>query len=121
MGLNLKTKKKRRTASRQKIIKEKAGELAHLDCHYLYKGIVRNKPDKRYYLVGVMDDCTRITWVDLVEDIQALTVMFSLLSIFNLLKVEYDIKFDNDDAESGNEHTEKSNPVLFVWRSNFGH
>ena len=41
--------------TKRKIIKEKVGDMGHIDCHYLPKGIVANS-DKRMYVVGVIDD-----------------------------------------------------------------
>ncbi|QOD38761.1 hypothetical protein [Candidatus Wolbachia massiliensis] len=52
-GMNkLSTKEKE---EKRKIIRERAGELAHIDCHYLSKDIIVNE-SKRYYLVCVIDD-----------------------------------------------------------------
>ena len=72
-GINRLTPKMKE--ERRRIIKEKAGELGHIDCHYLGKDLIVSA-SKRYYLVCLMDDCTRVTWVDVVEDIRSLTVMF---------------------------------------------
>ena len=71
---------------RGKIIKEKAGELGHIDCHYLPKGLIEGS-SKGYYLVGLIDSCTRIAWAEVVEDIKSLTVMFSVLRMLNLLNL----------------------------------
>ena len=76
---------------RRKIIKQKAGELVHLDCHYLPKGLIEGS-SKRYYLVALIDSCTRVAWAEVVEDIQSLTVIFSVLHMLNLLKLRYGIK-----------------------------
>ena len=35
----------------KKIVREYAGSLVHLDCHYLPKGVVKAYPEKRYYVV----------------------------------------------------------------------
>jgi len=77
---------------RRKIIKEKAGELGHMDCHYLPKGLLLHD-SKRYYLVALVDSCTRIAWAEVVEDIQALTVMFASLRLLNWIKLRYQIEF----------------------------
>jgi len=74
--------------NKRKIIKEKAGELGHIDCHYLSKGVLPGS--KRKYLVGVIDACTRISWVELVDDITSLTVMFAILRCLNMLQVGSD-------------------------------
>ena len=87
---------------RKKIIKEKAGEMGHIDCHYLPKGMIENDSN-RYYLVGLIDDASRIAWVDIVKDIKALTVMFSTLGILNMFKSKYDISFDEILSDNGAE------------------
>lgn len=87
---------------KRKIIKTLAGELGHVDCHYLAKGTIKDH-NKRLYLVCVIDSCTRIAWAEVVEDIKALTVMFATLKSINLIKAEYDIKFKEIITDNGSE------------------
>ena len=87
---------------RRKIIKEKAGELGHIDCHYLPKGLIEGS-SKGYYLVALIDSCTRIAWAEVVEDIKSLTVMFSVLRMLNLLNLRYAIKFTSVLTDNGAE------------------
>jgi len=87
---------------KQKIIKEKAGEMGHIDCHHLSKDMILGN-NKKYYLVGVIDDCTRITWVEVLEDIKSLTVMFGALRCFNYISNDYDIKFAEMLSDNGPE------------------
>jgi len=89
-------------AEKRKIIKEKAGELAHLDTHYLNKGIITGDT-KRYYLVCVIDSCTRVAWAEIIEDIKSLTVMFAVLKSLNILAQEYQIKFKEVLTDNGPE------------------
>lgn len=86
----------------QKIIKEKAGELGHIDCHYLERGMIEND-DNRYYLVGLIDDFSRVVHVEIVEDIKSLTVMFSTLRILNIFNVHYKIKYEAILSDNGPE------------------
>lgn len=88
--------------SKQRIIKTKAGELGHIDTHYLAKGIISGD-SKRYYLVGLIDATTRLAWVELLEDIKALTVMFASLKSMNMLAKEYQIKFVELLSDNGPE------------------
>ena len=76
---------------KRRIIKEKAGELIHVDAHYLNKGIVQGDKQK-YYLVSAIDSCTRLVWAELVTDLKALTVMFATMHCFRVLQSEYQIK-----------------------------
>ena len=85
---------------RKRIIKMKAGELGHADCHYL-TSLKFNK--KRYYLVSLMDDCTRIALCELVEDIKSLTVMFSMLRLINMFNALFNIKFIEILTDNGAE------------------
>lgn len=87
---------------KRQIIKEKAGELGHIDCHHLAKDMIAND-SKRYYLVCVIDSCTRIAWAEAVEDIQSITVMFSVLRCFNFISQEYAIKFAEVLTDNGPE------------------
>lgn len=88
--------------NKRKIIKEKAGQLGHVDLHYLSKSIVRNESKKRY-LLCIIDDCTRIAWADLVQDTKSLTVMFSALKCLNMLSDQYQIRFEEVLTDNGAE------------------
>ena len=99
-GLNrLRSKMKE---EKRKIIKHKAGELGHLDTHHLSKDLIL-ADRKRRYLVSLVDSCTRIAWVEVVHDIQSLTVMFAALRMMNILKVNYDIQFQEVLTDNGPE------------------
>lgn len=88
--------------NKQRIIKQRAGELGHIDCHYLSRSVIKGEAKKRY-LVCVIDSCTRIAWAEVVNDIQSLTVMFAALRIFNILNDEYQIKFEEVLTDNGPE------------------
>lgn len=92
--------------NKRQIIKTKAGELAHIDTHYLAKGIISGD-NKRYFLLGVIDSCTRLAWVELLSDIKALTVMFASLKTFNMLAGEYDVRFAEILSDNGPEFGKK--------------
>ena len=106
-GVN-KLKPKMREEKR-KIIKEKSGELGHIDCHHLSKDIVLDTRGKRYYLVCVIDDCTRIAWAEVVEDVRSLTVMFSCLRLLNVLDKRYEIRFEEIMSDNGSEFSSRNN------------
>ncbi len=94
--------------NKRKIIKKRAGELGHIDCHYLPKDLIVNDPT-RYYLVCIIDDCSRVAWTEVVKDIRSLTVMFSALKIINLLNVEYKIQFEEMLSDNGSEFSTRTN------------
>lgn len=87
---------------KRRIIKEKAGELAHIDCHHLSKDMIAGSK-KRYYLVCVIDSCTRIAWAEVVEDIKSISVMFATLRCFNYLTEKFSIKFAEALTDNGPE------------------
>lgn len=95
--------RKAEKVERRKIIMSKIGELVHIDCHQLSKGITIAEPDKTYYLLGVLDDYSRTCWVELMEDKKSLTVMFATLKAFNMLKHRYGIEIDAVMTDNGAE------------------
>jgi len=92
---------------KRRIIKEKAGELGHIDAHYLSKCLIEGDT-KRRYLVCVIDSCTRIAWAEVVDDIKALTVMFAILKCFNILADRYNIRFKEVLTDNGPEMGRKT-------------
>ena len=85
----------------RKIIKQKAGELGHIDCHHLSRDLFPAE-GKRHYLVGLVDDCTRLT---------SLSVMFTSLRIINLLNSRYQVQFAEMMSDNGSEFASKKNLV----------
>ncbi|MDR1168799.1 MAG: integrase core domain-containing protein [Heliobacteriaceae bacterium] len=81
----------------------KIGELVHTDCHQLSKGIAIANPDKTYYLLGLIDDYSRIAWVEVLENKKALTVMFATLKAFNMLRMRYSIEVESVMTDNGAE------------------
>jgi len=88
--------------AKRALIKEKAGELAHMDCHPLSKCLVLSE-SKRRYLVCVIDSCCRVAWAEVVDDITALTVMFATLRCLNILADRYQIRFQEVLTDNGPE------------------
>lgn len=87
---------------RRQIIKEKAGELGHIDCHYLSKSLIMGE-SKRRYLLCVIDSCTRVAWAEVIDDIKSLTVMFAALKCFNIIADTFNIKFKEILSDNGPE------------------
>lgn len=113
-NLNRLTKKMK--DAKRKIIKEKAGDLAHIDCHYLPKELLLNS-NQRYYLLGVIDDCTRIAWCEIIPDLTSLTVMFATMRCFQMIQKQYNIQFKEVLTDNGsefgqgkNKNNERTNP-----------
>jgi hypothetical protein len=87
---------------KRRIIKEKAGELGHIDCHHLSRDLIAND-SKKYYLLAVVDSCTRLAWVEVIHDIKAITVMFATMRCFKTLKSRYGIQFQEVITDNGPE------------------
>jgi hypothetical protein len=88
--------------SKRKIIKERMGQLGHIDSHHLSKSIIKGE-SRKLYLVCIVDDYTRIAWAEVVEDITSLTIMFSALKCLNILSDHYQIKFEEILSDNGPE------------------
>ena len=97
---------KKAKEEKRRIIKNKLGELGHIDCHHLARGTISND-NKKYYLVCVVDGCSRVAWVEVVEDIKALTVMFATLRCFNQIINNYEFRFEEVLTDNGPEFGHK--------------
>lgn len=100
---NLNRLRKTEKEEKRRIIMSKIGELAHIDLHQISKGITIAEPNKTYYILGVIDDYTRLCWLELLDDKTALTVMFATLKAFNMLRMRYDFEIDAVMSDNGAE------------------
>ncbi len=95
--------------AKRRIVKQKAGELGHIDCHHLSKDLIANE-SKRRYLVCVIDNYSSVAWAEVVEDIKSLTVMFATMRCFNWIHDRYAIQFEEVLTDNGPEFgTQASN------------
>lgn len=90
-------------AERQRIIKERVGELGHIDSHYLPKNIIKGDATQ-YYLISVIDDCSRLMWSELTDSLSSLNVMFMVMRCLQMLKSSYGVKFDEIMTDNGGEY-----------------
>lgn len=84
------------------IIKERVGELGHVDLLHLPLDTLATDP-RRYYLVGLIDSCSRVCWAEVVPDGKALSVMFGTLHCMNYLTHYYETKFAEILTDNGPE------------------
>ena len=56
----------------KRYVKSYPGELLHADTYYLAKSLMLDR--KRYYLFGIIDDCTRLAYVEVICAINAANV-----------------------------------------------
>lgn len=87
---------------KRKIIKERMGQLGHIDTHYLSKHIIRNQTQK-LYIVAIVDDYSRVAWAEIIESIDSLSVMFGAMRCLNILKAHYHIQFEEIMSDNGSE------------------
>jgi hypothetical protein len=83
------------------------GELGHIDTYYLSKYIINGHISK-LYVVGIMDDYSRVTWAEVIEGIDALSVMFGSMRCFMMLKSYYGIAFEEMLSDNGSEFGNRS-------------
>lgn len=87
---------------KRKIIKERMGQLGHIDCHHLSKTIIRGQ-HRKLYLLCVIDDYSRVAWAEVMDDITALTTMFAALRCMRMLREKFGIQFEEIIADNGPE------------------
>jgi hypothetical protein len=87
---------------KRQIIKERMGQLGHIDCHHLSKSVIRGQ-SRKLYLLCVLDDYSRLAWAQVMEDITALTTMFTAMHCMQALKREFGIQFEEMMADNGPE------------------
>lgn len=88
--------------NKRRIIKERAGELGHMDCHQIRRGTVEGS-NRPLYVVGLLDDYSRLCAVDVVSDVKSLTVGLSTLKLLSVLWQNYGIKFSEMLTDNGSE------------------
>lgn len=94
---------------RRKIIKMYAGEMGNIDIHYIAKGTVKEVGDKKLYILGLIDAYSRVCWLEVIDSIKAIDVMFSTMEILMRLKDRYDIQFKSIMSDNGAEFSSKNN------------
>jgi len=87
---------------KQKIIKERMGQLGHIDCHHLSKSVIRGQ-NRKLYLLCVLDDYSRLAWAQVMTDITALTTKFTAMHCLQALKREFGIQMEEIIADNGPE------------------
>ena len=89
--------------TKRKIIRDHPGSLGHVDCHVLPKGVVKSHPEKRYYVLGCIDDYSRICWVEVTESVKALDACFAMMDVLMIMNQRYNISFEEMMSDNGSE------------------
>ena len=94
---------------KRRIIKKEAGELGHIDIHYIAKGSVEALGNKRVYLLGVIDSYSRLCWLETLTSIKSLDVSFATLDILTRLQSRYSVEFKEMLSDNGSEFASRNN------------
>jgi Integrase core domain len=101
-GLN-KLPKKVLIEHKQKIMKEKLGDLGSIDIHHLPRGLFKDDIQKKVYILGLQDHHSRLSWFEVIEEVTSLEVMFATMKILDFLKERYHIIFKEILSDNGGE------------------
>lgn len=94
---------------KRRIIKMSAGELGHIDIHYVAKGTVKNLGNKKLYLLGIIDSYSRICWMMPILSIKSIDVSYAAMEILVLLRNRYGIEFKEMMSDNGAEFSSRNN------------
>jgi len=93
--------------SAKKIIKryekKTPGELAHIDVSKLPKDIRCSFKIKELYLAALCDDCTRITYAEIIKNKTAPTLTFFMARSLSWFKQIYNFEFESVMSDNGTE------------------
>lgn len=107
-GLNRRTPAMRE--EKRRIIKDKIGELGHVDLHQLSRDMFLAPPPSTAFVVSLLDSCSRLAWAEVVTSKKALPVMFKTLKMINTLNVSYGVQFAEILSDNGAEFASRANP-----------
>ncbi|MBK5950106.1 hypothetical protein CCR93_11635 [Rhodobium orientis] len=108
-GLNRRSKKM--IEEKRRIIKDRLGELGHVDLHQLPRDLFLSPQGDTHFLVSVVDSCSRLAWAELVIGKKALPVMFKTLKMLNTLNRRYGLQFEALLTDNGAEFAARTNPA----------
>jgi transposase InsO family protein len=108
-GLNRRTEKM--IQAKRRIIKDRLGELGHVDLHQLPRDLFLSPPAETCYIVSLVDSCSRLAWAEVVAGKKALPVMFKTLKMLNTLNVRYGLVFANLLTDNGAEFAARNHPA----------
>lgn len=94
---------------KRRIIKDKLGELGHVDLHQLPRDMFLAPPPATAYVISLLDSCSRLAWAEVVTSKKALPVMFKTLKMINTLNVTYRVQFAEILSDNGAEFASRTN------------
>src|SRR3981189_876248 len=95
---------------KRRIIKDRLGDLGHVDLHQLSRDMFLAPPPAMAYIVSLIDSCSRLAWAEVLSSKKALPVMFRTLKMINTLNVTYGLVFAESLSDNGAEFASRNNP-----------
>lgn len=93
--------------SQKKIIKryekQTPGELAHIDVSKVPKDLRCSFKVKEQYIAGISDDCTRLTYAEIIKDKKASTLTYFMARSLSWFKQIYNFEFETIMSDNGGE------------------
>jgi hypothetical protein len=83
--------------------KQAPGELAHVDLSRLTKDLKITFKIKELYVAALCDDCTRITYAEIIKDKKASTVAYFMARSLSWFKQIYNFEFEAVMSDNGGE------------------
>ena len=95
---------------KRRIIKDKLGELGHIDLHQLPRDMFLVPPAGTAFIISLIDSCSRLAWAEVLTSKKALPVMFKALKMINTLQVTYGLAFGEILSDNGAEFASRNAP-----------
>jgi len=95
---------------KRRIIKDKIGELGHVDLHQLSRDMFLAPPQNTAFIVSLVDSCSRLAWAEVLTSKKALPVMFKTLKMINTLNATYGVQFAEILSDNGAEFASRNSP-----------
>jgi len=93
--------------SQKKIVKryekQAPGELAHIDVSKITKDLKIFLKLKNLYIAALCDDCTRITYAEIIKDKKASTLTYFMARSLSWFKQIYNFEFESVMSDNGRE------------------
>ena len=83
--------------------KQAPGELAHIDTTKIPRSIRCSFKVKELYLAALCDDCTRLTYTELLKDKKASTLTYFMARSLSWFKQIYNFEFESIMSDNGTE------------------
>jgi len=84
--------------------------IGHIDIHYVTSGTVKEVGKKKLYVLGLIDDYSRVCWLEVIDSIKSIDVMFASMDCLLRLREMYNVSFKEIMSDNGSEFASRTNP-----------